>query len=179
MGRPGKSPTLFLKVGDALFVAEGRLLELDLICNSVNCDIAVFCERNIVLFPYLTEVFSDHLFEDLTTVVLGSGICFFEELLGAEESCGREQSQLLIGGRAETERISASTACLVQLADVSHDRTVSDCHINVTFVLKTPDIFMGVSNGVVAVDQIHEKSCVHHFEYPLWCVVFFVLLYSL
>jgi hypothetical protein len=30
---------------------------------------------------------------------------------------------------------------------------------------------------VVAVDQIHEKSCVHHFEYPLWCgVLCFVVL---
>ena len=116
-----------------------------------------------------------HQLLDITERGRSLGIVLF----GAEQFSVRHKSQFLISGRAETERISASTACLVQLADMSHNRTVSDRHIDVAFVLKTPDIFMSIGDMVVAVDQIHEKSCVHHFEYPLCSVVFFVLLYSL
>jgi len=157
-----EKPTLLFKVGDGLFVAEGGFLELDLVCDSVDSDVAVLGERNCIFGPNLAEMLGDHLLEDLALVVLGSGDCFLKELLGAEQGGIRHENHLLIGGGAEAERISRATGSLIQLADERHHGGIGDRHIDVPLELEAPDVLVGVCNGVVAVNQIHKKCSVRH-----------------
>jgi len=169
---PGKEkPTLFLKIGDALFIAEGRLLELYLIGDTIDSDVAIFGERNVVLFPDLTEIFGNHLLEDFALVVLGSSNGLIEICFGADELSASHKSQFLLSVRAEAERISCTTGSLVKAGDERHNGSVRDCHIYVFLVGEAPDVAMGKSNSVVAVNQIDvECGVISHFVFPFHVV---------
>ena len=153
------------KIGKGLFIAESSFLVLDLIGNPINSQVTIFGERNVVLFPDLTELFGHKLLKDFAVVVFAFSLEIFHIGFRAKGLSIGEKSDLLIGVGAEAESHARAATGAIKLADIGHNLSRSGRHIDHLFIGEAPDIVVGISHGVVAVDHHLEKSS--HFFYLL------------
>ena len=155
------------EVCQSLLVCEGCLLELYLVGNSVDFDIARLGEGDVILDPDLSELFGDQFFEDFTAVILGVCEELFEELQGAERfSVGHKEHFLFLVG-LEAKAISLPTACLVKAGDIGHEVGAGDCHIDHAIKGEAPDVVVRIGKFVVVVDHVCVQGDVCHFRVPL------------
>ena len=84
---PGQSPYVknpSAEVGEGFFVTECRLLILDLVGDTIDCEVSVFGKGDIVLFPDLTELFGYELLKQFAVVVFAFSLEGFHIGFGAE-----------------------------------------------------------------------------------------------
>lgn len=156
-----------LHLGEGLFVGEGRLLELDLIGDTVRGHVPVLSEGDIVLMPDLSEPLGHELLEGLALIVAAGVLDVLEVLLGAKELRTRHKGDLdiLVGAEAESHALTAGS--LVHAEDGRKHGLIGISHIDITVEEEAEDVVVGVREGVVAVDEVEKQSGVSHGVVPL------------
>lgn len=157
----------FGEVQQGLFACEGRRFIFNLIGDTVNRHIAIHCERNGILDPFLTEGFGDELLENLALVVLAFLDHMVEQVGGAKALRELEHIDLLVDGRLEAERVASATARLVELQHGLDLASIHMSHIDEATEAEAHDILMGEAHCVVAVEHLFEECRVGHWCYPL------------
>ena len=110
-----------------LLTYETCTLELYLICSSIDCQVAIIGEGDVVLFPLLSVELGDELFKYLAFVVLGSIYQLPEHFHAAQErSSLRHQQSLCSSVWLEAEAVAVSSARLIQLENVREQSINSD-----------------------------------------------------
>lgn len=153
----------FGEVQQGLFACEGRRFVFDLVGDTVNRHIAILCERNGILNPFLTERFGDELLENLALIVLAFLDHMVEEVGGAKALSELEHIDLLVDSRLEAEREASATARLVELEHSLDLASIHMSHIDEATETEAHNVAMGEAHGVVGVEHLFEKRSVHHF----------------
>lgn len=104
-----------------LLSAERSTLEFDLNLSAVHVDVACFCERDVILDPGLSVVFSDELLENLALVVFAlSDQCVKHcDRAQVDDLASGQQVELVARVRLEAERLTSAAARAVKLHDLS------------------------------------------------------------
>ena len=146
------------------FGDEGCLFKLDLISDSIHCEISAICKGDVVLFPFLSDIFSTELFKNFAFVVFAIFNSFKEELRGADQfgALRQEKNFLFIRG-IETESITGAAGSGIKSEDVGKNFACSNDRVKVAFEVKAEDVIVSVGEFVVAVDKVVEEVDVSHF----------------
>ena len=152
----------------SLFCEESCVLKFDLIGDSVHCDVSIFVVWNAIFFPFLTELFSNNLFEDFAPIIFAILEAIFEILFRTNRFCiERHKQKFLFGSRFELDCDSLIMSCLIQHCDLIQN--VGSCNREVNRFLKNVSEHIVVSERILIVELYHFVS--HYFVFHL-CVSF-------
>ena len=164
---PGRIEGLALESACLLFVAEVALIIFNLISNAVQNDVACFPKWNVVIFPNLTEMLGDFLFESLATIrLLAVSLGFgFEFGFGAKRKancrCRSDGGDVLVV-LSVLEASTCSTAALVEVSKLNEVELVEHVGEHDALLVRAHDIVpVRVVVGVVEVLQIGFGHSVH------------------
>lgn len=135
-----------------------------MIGDSIHREISSICKRDVVLFPFLSDVFSTELFKNFAFVVFAIFNSFKKELRGADQfgTLRQEKNFLFIRG-IEAESIAGTAGSRIKSEDVGKNFACSDDRVEVAFEVKTEDVIVSVGEFVVAIDEVVKEGDVRHF----------------
>ena len=173
---PGSEPS------QKLFICKGCLFELDLIRDSVYCEVSAICKGNVILDPRLATFFSYHFLKDFTLIILAFCGCSIKVFLRAEDFRSlRQKENFLFSGGVESQAVSAAvlTRRLVKSENEGKDFRGCFYKVHVLFEAESEHITVSEGQAVVLVNHVIEEVEVSHCRSPFfWSLVSFWLYYT-